>query len=67
MVIIAALALAGAVAEKNIIPASAGTLPTHTPIFTGMLVAVILLVGVLTYVPVLALGPVAEHLRLHGD
>jgi K+-transporting ATPase ATPase A chain len=43
---------------------SAGTLPTHTPLFATMLVGVIVLIGVLTYVPALALGPVVEHIHL---
>ncbi len=63
-VIIPALAIAGSIAAKNITPLSAGTLPTHTPLFIAMLVGVVLLLGVLTFVPVLALGPVAEHLHL---
>ena len=46
-------------------PAGAGTLPTHTPLFVVMLVGMVLLVGALTFVPALALGPVVEH--LHDD
>lgn len=56
------LATAGSLAHKNIVPASAGTLPTHTPLFVFFLVAVIMLVGALTFIPALALGPIAEHL-----
>lgn len=56
------LALAGALAKKKTIPISAGTLPTHGPLFVTMLVGVILVVGALTYVPALALGPIVEHL-----
>lgn len=56
------LAIAGSFAQKKITPNSAGTLPTHTPLFIGLLVAVIVLVGVLTYAPSFALGPIAEHL-----
>jgi K+-transporting ATPase ATPase A chain len=63
-VIIPVLAIAGSLAAKNIIPASAGTMPTHTPIFTAMLVGVVVLIGVLTFVPALALGPLVEHLHL---
>ncbi len=63
-VIFPVLALAGSFAAKNITPTSAGTLPTHTPLFATMLVMVILLLGVLTYVPALALGPIAEHLQI---
>ncbi|WP_306590594.1 potassium-transporting ATPase subunit KdpA [Geothrix sp. 21YS21S-4] len=56
------LALAGSLAGKKHTPAGAGTLPTHTPLFAGLLVGVVLLVGALTFIPALALGPVAEHL-----
>jgi K+-transporting ATPase ATPase A chain len=56
------LALAGALVQKKIVPASAGTLPTHTPLFIAMLVGVIVIVGALTFIPSLALGPIVEHL-----
>jgi K+-transporting ATPase ATPase A chain len=56
------LALAGALAQKKIVPTGAGTLPTHTPLFVGMLVGTIVIVGALTFIPALALGPVVEHL-----
>ena len=59
-----ALAIAGALARKKIVPAGPGTLPTHTPLFVGLLVGVVILVGALTFVPALALGPIAEHLTL---
>ena len=58
------LAIAGALARKKIGPPGAGTLPTHTPLFVGLLVGVVILVGALTFVPALALGPVVEHLTL---
>jgi K+-transporting ATPase ATPase A chain len=58
------LAIAGSLARKKITPVSAGTLPTHTPLFVILLVGVVLLVGALTFVPALALGPVVEHLQL---
>lgn len=58
------LAMAGALARKQKIPASPGTLATHTPLFIGWLIAVVVLVGVLNYLPVIALGPVIEHLML---
>jgi len=58
------LAIAGALARKKIVPAGAGTLPTHTPLFVALLVGVVILVGALTYVPALALGPIVEHLML---
>jgi K+-transporting ATPase ATPase A chain len=58
------LAIAGSLARKKIAPAGGGTLPTHTPLFVGLLVGVVILVGALTFVPALALGPVVEHLNL---
>ena len=58
------LAIAGSVAAKKSVPVSAGTLPTHTPLFMVMLVSVILIMGALTYFPALALGPIVEHLML---
>lgn len=61
---IPALAMAGSLARKKIVPASPGTLPTHTPLFVVMLVGVVLIVGALTFLPALALGPVAEHLMM---
>ena len=60
-VMLPALAIAGSLAAKNTVPPSAGTLPTHTPLFIGFLVGVVVMVGVLTYVPALALGPITEH------
>ncbi|MCW5222128.1 potassium-transporting ATPase subunit KdpA [Verminephrobacter aporrectodeae subsp. tuberculatae] len=63
-VIVAVLALAGALAAKKRAPATEGTLPTHGPLFVALLAGVVLLVGLLNYVPALALGPVAEHLLL---
>jgi K+-transporting ATPase ATPase A chain len=64
MVLLPVLAIAGSFAAKNSVPSSAGTLPTHTPLFITFLVGVVMMVGVLTYVPSLALGPVAEHFNL---
>jgi K+-transporting ATPase ATPase A chain len=58
------LALAGSLARKKKVPASVGTLATHTPLFVGLLISVILLVGALTFLPVLALGPIAEHFQM---
>jgi K+-transporting ATPase ATPase A chain len=63
-VIIPLLAIAGSLAGKIPAPVTAGTMPTHGGLFIGMLVAVVLLVGVLNYVPALALGPIVEHLQL---
>src|SRR5262247_3737922 len=60
------LAIAGALAKKKLVPVGAGTLPTHTPLFVGLLIGVVILVGALTFVPALALGPVVEHLNLIG-
>jgi K+-transporting ATPase ATPase A chain len=57
----AVLALAGALAQKQVVPASAGTLPTHGPLFVGLLSGVIFIVGGLTFFPALALGPIVEH------
>jgi K+-transporting ATPase ATPase A chain len=57
------LAIAGALARKKIVPAGPGTLPTHTPLFVSLLIGVVVLVGALTFVPGLALGPIVEHLQ----
>lgn len=62
--IVPVLAMAGSMAQKKKVPPSSGTLPTHTPLFAGWLMAVIVLVGALAFLPTLALGPVAEHLLL---
>ncbi|MGA9750801.1 MAG: potassium-transporting ATPase subunit KdpA [Acidobacteriota bacterium] len=58
------LAIAGSLAKKKAIPTGAGTLPTHTPLFIAWLVAVVIIVGGLTFFPALALGPIAERLTL---
>lgn len=60
------LALAGALAAKKTVPVGAGTLPTHKPMFVGWLIAIVLLVSALNFVPALALGPVVEHLLMIG-
>jgi K+-transporting ATPase ATPase A chain len=60
------LALAGNLAGKKIVPASAGTFPVTTPLFTVLLVGVILIVGALTFFPALSLGPILEHLLLRA-
>jgi K+-transporting ATPase ATPase A chain len=62
--IVPMLAVAGSLASKRRLPTTLGTLPTHTPLFVGLLVGVILIVGGLTFFPVLALGPVVEQLAL---
>ncbi|HVC02149.1 MAG TPA: potassium-transporting ATPase subunit KdpA [Steroidobacteraceae bacterium] len=64
--IVAVLAIAGSLAAKKRIPVTAGTLPTHGPIFVVLLIGTVLLVGALTFVPAIALGPIAEHLTLWG-
>jgi potassium-transporting ATPase potassium-binding subunit len=64
-VLLPVLALAGSLGAKGQVPPSSGTLPTHTPLFVTMLCAVIVLVGALTFLPALALGPIAEHLSPH--
>ncbi len=56
------LALAGSLVKKKKVPASAGTLPTHTPLFIAWLIGIILIVGALNFLPALALGPIVEHL-----
>jgi K+-transporting ATPase ATPase A chain len=58
------LALAGNLARKKIVPVGAGTLSTHTPLFIAMIVGVVFIVGALSFIPVLALGPIVEHLIL---
>ncbi len=63
-VIVPVLALAGSLAAKKRIAANEGTMPTHGPLFVVLLVGTVLLVGLLNYVPALALGPVVEHLML---
>ena len=62
--IVPILAIAGSLAGKNRLEANAGTMPTHGPMFIALLVGVVVLVGVLNYVPALALGPIVEHLQL---
>ncbi|WP_428426851.1 potassium-transporting ATPase subunit KdpA [Pararhizobium sp.] len=64
LVIIPALAIAGSLVTKKTAPASAGTFPTHGPLFVGLLCGVILIVGGLTFFPALALGPIVEHLAM---
>ena len=64
LIIVPTLAIAGSLAAKKIVPPSAGTFPTHGSLFIGMLIAVIVVIGGLTFFPVLALGPIVEHLML---
>jgi len=63
-VIVPVLAIAGALAAKKRLPVTAGTMPTHGPLFVSLLIGTVLLVGLLNYVPGLALGPMVEHLML---
>jgi K+-transporting ATPase ATPase A chain len=65
-IIAAVLAIAGSLAAKKRIPPSAGTLPTHTPLFVVLLIGTVIVVGALTFLPSLALGPVVEHLQMVG-
>jgi len=64
-IMIPVLAMAGSLAKKKIVPLGLGTLPTDTPLFTFFLVSVVLIVGALTFIPALALGPVVEHLMVY--
>jgi K+-transporting ATPase ATPase A chain len=66
-VIIPVLAIAGSLAAKKRLPVTAGTLPTHGPLFVLLLIGTVILVGLLNYVPALALGPVAEHFMLFSS
>jgi len=65
--VIPALALAGALAGKKVIPSSRGTMATDTPLFAGLLIGVILIVGALTFFPALSLGPLLEHFQLAAN
>jgi K+-transporting ATPase ATPase A chain len=64
--IVPVLGIAGSLAAKRVTATTAGTMPTHTPLFIVMLVGVVLMVGALTFVPALALGPIVEHLQMIG-
>jgi K+-transporting ATPase ATPase A chain len=64
MLMIPVLAIAGALARKQPTPVTAGTFPTHTPLFGGLVIGVTLIVAGLTFFPALALGPIVEHLSL---
>jgi K+-transporting ATPase ATPase A chain len=65
-IIVPVLAVAGSLAAKRSVPAGAGTLPTHTPLFVAMLASTVVLVGALTFLPALALGPIVEHFMLNA-
>ncbi|MBC7875844.1 MAG: potassium-transporting ATPase subunit KdpA [Anaerolineales bacterium] len=62
--IVPVLAIAGSLVQKKKVPASSGTLPTHTPLFIVWLIGVIMIVGALSFIPALALGPIVEHLMV---
>ncbi|HVB17314.1 MAG TPA: potassium-transporting ATPase subunit KdpA, partial [Stellaceae bacterium] len=64
--IVPMMAVAGSLAAKKIVPSSAGTFPTHQPLFVGLLIGVILIVGGLTFFPALALGPIVEHFAMRA-
>jgi len=65
MFIIPALAIAGSLASKKVVPTSGGTLPTHGPLFVGLLVTTVIVVGALTFFPALSLGPIVEHFLMN--
>jgi K+-transporting ATPase ATPase A chain len=64
--IVPVLAIAGSLAAKKHVPAGAGTLPTHTPLFVLLLAATVLIVGALAFFPALALGPIVEELQFRA-
>ena len=66
LVIVPMLAVAGSLAAKKIVPASAGTFPTDSGLFVGLVIGVILIIGGLTFLPSLALGPIVEHLAMQS-
>jgi K+-transporting ATPase ATPase A chain len=66
LMIVPMMAVAGSLAGKTIVPASGGTFPTHTPLFVGLLVGVVLIMGGLTYFPAVALGPLVEHFAMNS-
>ncbi len=67
MMMIPALAIAGNLAQKKSAPPSSGTFPVNTPLFAVLLIGVVVIVGALTFFPALSLGPILEHLLLHGN
>jgi K+-transporting ATPase ATPase A chain len=66
LILVPVLAIAGSLAAKKLVPTGPGTLPTHGPLFVVLLAGTVLLVGALTFVPALALGPIVEHLMLRS-
>jgi K+-transporting ATPase ATPase A chain len=65
LMLIPLLAAAGSLAQKKLVPVSAGTFPTHGPLFVVLLVGVVVIVGALTFFPALSLGPIVEHFLMH--
>jgi K+-transporting ATPase ATPase A chain len=66
MFIIPALAIAGSLAQKKLVPVSSGTMPTHGTLFVILLIGTVLIVGALTYFPALSLGPIVEHFQMYA-
>jgi K+-transporting ATPase ATPase A chain len=66
LMIVPMLAVSGNLASKKLVPPSLGTFPVTTPLFTVLLVSVILIVGALTFFPALSLGPIVEHLLMEA-
>ena len=66
LMLVAMMAIAGNLAAKKITPQSAGSFPVHTPLFVTLLIGVIIIVGALTFFPMLSLGPIVEHFLMHG-
>ena len=64
--IIPALAIAGSLAQKKLVPVTSGTLPTHGTLFVVLLIGTVLIVGALTYFPALSLGPIVEHFQMYA-
>jgi K+-transporting ATPase ATPase A chain len=66
LMIIPMMAIAGNLAAKKVAPVTAGSFPVHTPLFVSLLIGVIIIVGALTFFPMLSLGPIVEHFLMHG-
>ena len=64
--VIPVLAIAGSLVQKKHVPQTSGTFPVTTPLFTGLLICVIVIVGALTFFPALSLGPILEHLLMYA-
>ena len=66
LMIVPMLAVAGSLVQKKIVPVSAGTFPTDSPLFVGLVVGVIAITGGLIFFPAVSLGPVVEHFAMHA-